>query len=487
MAKTFKTLYSEAQRAHTEAAQAMDLERVHNEVLPLYNNLLNQAPKEPSLIFSVATCHLQLGNNGLAINLLEICINYADDQPEFWNNLGSAYKNEHNDDKARECFEKALALRDCGEYHSNLATLYINQGAPEKGLEHSSKSLDMDDKNPKNHWNHALLLLEAGHFEPGFIEYDAGLISQDRPNRMYWGTPMFQSGNLEELDGKTVVVYGEQGLGDEIMFATAIPDLIKAVGPDGHVIYDCHDRLEHVMRRSFPQCTIYPTRKGPNDPSWVQDDNWSLDYRIAIGSLFRWFGAAQRPAYMIPDLELVNHYREVFAEHGPGPYVGIGYEGGAKKTHGHLRSFKLTPLRPILEQQATFVSLQYTPESTQKWRNWKRDTDIDVLHLPDALFSHDEDGNRANGWDYDHTIAMIAALDLVIVPNTTVVHVCGALGQTCWTLTPDACAWRYCNCGNSMCWYENHVFQFFEDGDWDRSIKAVAESLSDEFIGDKAS
>ncbi len=477
MAKTLRQLFGEIQAQHAKLTEASNLQAVHDEILPQYNDLLNQAPNEAGLIFAVATANLQLGYNGTAINLYRRCIELAGDQPEFWNNLGSAYKNEHLNDDARECFEKALELRECGEYYSNISTLYINEGDPEKGLEYSTKSLDLDGKNPKNHWNHALLLLEAGHYDPGFIEYDAGLISGDRPNRTYGNVPMWQSDDLEGLRGKTVVVYGEQGIGDELLFATAIPDLIEAVG-DGQVIYDCHDRLETVMRRSFPGVVVHPTRKGPNNPSWTE--YVKIDYRIAIGSLFRWFGVKQRKPYLVADPDLVRKYRELYQANGPGPYIGVGYAGGAKKTHGHERSFKLTPLRPILEQKATFVSLQYTPESTQKWANWKRDTGINVLHWPEHLFSYREDGEKAEGWNYEHTIAMVAACDLIIVPNTAVVHVAGALGTECWSMTPIKCAWRYLNGGVFMPWYGPHV-RLFREGDWgwDDTVEDVAYFLKE--------
>ena len=483
MSKSIKQLTKETQARHSAAMDAKDYQVLAEDIIPTYNHLLNQAPNDITLLFLLGTAHSQLGNSGLAIHIFRRCIQVqGDNHPEFWNNMGSCYKTEHMIKEARECFEKALALRpNDASYYSNMATLYINEGDPETGLEHSTKSLELDPTSVKNHWNHALLLLEAGHIEEGFIEYDAGLLSADRPNRLYGSVPFYQGEDpYEDLKGKTVVVYGEQGIGDELLFASALPDLLTAVG-NGMLVYECHDRLENVMRRSFPGITIKPTRKDSTPPPEIEEVI-KPDYRIAIGSLFRFFGVRKRPPYLVAKPELVDHYKRKLREAGPGPYIGIGYAGGTKKTHAHARNTKITPLFPILQAvPCTLVSLQYTDEATEKFNRLHEQSDITVHHWPSTLYSWKTEGEKYPGFDYDYTIALIAALDLVVVPNTAVVHVCGALGKPCYTLTPDKCAWRYRNNGQHMLWYFDHVTLFREDGDMSRAINTVADRIRRDF------
>jgi len=484
MAQTLKEMLKDAHKMHIDATNSGNKEKLV-EVLDLYNNLLNQAPEEASLIFLTGTLNMQLGHNGTAIAMIGHACTLTDEpQAEFMNNLGSAWKGEHNNEKARAYWLKALEIKEHGDYYNNLSTLYINEGNPEAGLEFSDKSVEMDPENLKAHWNRALLLLEAGRMEEGWGEYDYGLLTMDRQNRTYTepvdDCPIWMG---EDLKDKTIVVYGEQGLGDEILFASAIPDLIET---GANVIYECHNRMEGLMRRSFPNITIYPTRK-KNTLEWPKEH--VLDYRIAVGSLFRHFRKGfdyPKVPYLKPDPKLVKKYRKMVEALGDGPYIGLGYAGGAKKTHTHKRSSQLKPLAPILDQDATFISLQYTPDAQKKFERHYEITGICVHHYPNLIESHiqvDGEREKSTGYDYDHSIALMAAMDLVIIPNTTAVHVCGAIGQKCWSLTPHAKAWRYCNGGEHMLFYGDWVKLYKGDKTGNNyAIERLSEDLK-EFIG----
>ena len=453
---------------HSAATDERDDEKLIH-VLDGYNDLLNQFHSDPTLLFSIATIFLQRGWHGLSINLfihLLDRLEEADHAPQLWNNLGTAYKGEHIDDKARECWEKALSMVDpesglAAEYHSNLATLEINNGTPEAGYVHIKESTRIQPENTKSWWNRSLLELELCDYEQGFANYEYGIQTGDRMNR--WKQIPYYEGQI--LQGKRVLVYGEQGVGDEIMFASALGELVDAVTFQGNVVYECHDRLESLMKRTFPEVDVYPTRKEKEDKTIINPE--SFDYRLGIGSLFRWFGVKKRKPYLIPDPELLDLYQEKLRKLGDGLKVGIGYAGGHKKTHAHTRSFKLSTLGPILDvDDCTFVSLQYTDEATAKFSNHFLQTGRKVHHWPDAIYRSSD-----TGFNFDHTVALIAALDVCILPNTTAVHVCGAVGTDCISLTPDACAWRYRGEEEHMIMYEDHVLLARQhDGKWDMPI-----------------
>jgi len=484
MAKTLKVMLDEAQAQHNKVFKNGDIRQLP-EIIDKYLDLLNYAPDEPSLVFLIATAHLQLGYNGMCITLLNHLLQSVTPQPEFYCNLGSAWKAEHNNEKARECWEKAMALREADEYYNNMATLYINEGNPKPGIEWADKALTLNPGNKKAHWNRALLLLEDGQFEKGWKDYDYGLLTGDRPARAFSQNPEaipFYEGEPLGPD-ETIVIYGEQGLGDEIMFASALGDVI-ATG--ARVIYECHDRLEGVMKRTYghlPNVEIFPTRK-KNTIDWPL--NRTIDYRCAIASLFRWFRKdniyPQVPYFQV-DRDLSQKYREMLKDLGPGPYVGFGYAGGAKRTHAQYRSSQLTPLLPIMEQECTLVSVQYTEDAADKFKRHEQNTGIKVHHFSDIIESHitNEAGERveATGMDYDHSLALFDALDLVIVPNTTAVHACGAIGSEVWSLTPDACAYRYCNEPgvDHMRWYGEHVKLYRENGSKAGAIERMANDL----------
>lgn len=448
-----------------EAANGKHFDKVA-EIREEFHSLLNQYPEEPNLIYYTATTELILGHHGVAVSLLKRALAYQPTFPEAWNNLGNAWRTIHNLEKARQGYEKALLQKESTEHYNNLSTLYINEGNPEGGLEYAHRALELDPDNAQAHWNLGLILLEMCEWERGFEEYEAGLFSGDRPNRQFGENIPYWNGETD----KTVVVYGEQGMGDEIMFSSCVPEISK----DTRVILECHPRMENLFRRSFPEVfDFYPTRKeGTID--WPTA--YPIGYRVGIGSLFKFYGMHVHEPYLKPDPEKVAAYRERLEATGHGPYIGIGWYGGTLKTRHDQRSFKLKQLLPLLEQKATFVSLQYTEDADEKVQRFYEDTGIRIHHWPEVV--------RAR--DYDDTVALIAALDLCILPCTTAVHVCGAIGQNCWTLTPDKKAWRYCNRSDPehMPMYGNHVELIHQNGSWETTIDSVSLRL-EQFINER--
>jgi len=180
--------------------------------------------------------------------------------------------------------------------------------------------------------------------------------------------------------------------------------------------------------------------------------------------------------YLTPDPVKVEKYRARLEALGPGPYVGVGWQAGYKKTRQDLRSFKLKQFLPVFEQGGTFISLQYTEGAEDKVKRFKDEHGHEIHHWKDVVESKDPEGEKYTGFDYDETIALIKALDLCILPNTTAVHVCGAIGQLCWTLTPKACAWRYQLEGDLMPMYGPWVLQVREKDNWLETFEAVAKN-----------
>lgn len=464
-----KDLFEDLNKRHLEASRSNDLKTIEKLSLE-YEALLNMAPGAGVILFGLGTCKLQLGMNGSAINLFEQALKSLPNAPQIWNNLGSAWKAENIDDKARDCFEKALSISECPDYYNNLATLHVNRGEPWKGIEYCEKGFKLDSTQPRLHWNYSLLLLEQGKWEEGFAHYDYGLLSNDRPMRFYHGDP--EKCPVWQGESGSVVVYGEQGMGDEIMFASCLPDLIREAD---RVIYDCHPRMIGLFERSFG-VKCYPTRKS-NELRWPLDD--PPDYKMPIGSLFgryRSHGNFPKKPYLRPDEERTIKYRRRLEALGPSPYIGISWKAGGKKTNAHERSFKLSQFLPIFKKGGTFVSLQYIDEDG-KCERFFNETGIKIHHWPDVVESIDDESKKHPGYDYDETVSLVNALDLCIVPNTTIVHLCGAIGKKCWTLTPKACAWRYQLKGEEMPMYGPWVKQYRQTSTWEEVFQRIADDL----------
>lgn len=443
-------VYDQIHAKHKEATETKDLETVAH-CAHEYGQLLNQQPDDPVILFALATAQMQLGQSGMAVALFEKC-HSLEEMPEVWNNLGTAHKADNRNEKAQYCWERAMALREDADYYNNMVTLYVNEGKPAQGLKWADKGMALAPENARLRWNRALLLLELGRWEEGFKDYEYGFKSLDRPDRVYTNPPELAP-MWDGTPGKRIVVWGEQGIGDELMFASAIPDLMN----DCEVILDCHPRLVGLFQRSFG-VKCYGTRK-ENAIEWPLAER--IDARVAIGSLFKFYrpaGDFPRTPYLTPNPYLVAQYRARMEALGPGPYVGVSWQAGSKTTRADLRSLKISHFEPIFKRGGTFVSLQYTEGALEKCNRYLKDSGIQVHHWPEVVEAGPGEG-RYPGMDYDHTVALIEALDLVICPNTTAVHACGAIGKECWTITPDAPAWRYQLQGDKMPMYES-VTQF---------------------------
>jgi len=443
----------------------------------LYSELLNRDIHNSIVLYQLATLYMQTNRNGLAINLLEPLIKHSKKPKIEWlNNLGAAYRNEHCNAEARDAFEAALKV----EYHpdvlANLCALWVNEGYPERGIPYGRQCLQLRPDHPQGNWNLGLLLIEDKQYEEGFKFYANGFETGERIIRSYKDKDGKESKfwKGEDLDGKTIVLHGEQGIGDELLFLQFVPEFIMA-NPNTRIVLDVHPRLFTAIQRSFPNVAdIFPTRKSKETPEW--NDSIRVDYKDGLGSLPRWYHKYRRvnAGWLKPDTDLVAKYkgiiRNIQEETGQigRPIVGIAWTGGKKKTRVDLRSIPLEKLVPVLENDATFVSLEYIPGAEKQTGELLKQHGIYLHHWPDVV----ED------MDYEHSMALAAACDLVICVNTSMVHVRGSMGLLTWTLTPHGHAWRYGKKDELNPFY-GEVIQYHQDDgvDWDIPIQKVAKDL----------
>jgi tetratricopeptide (TPR) repeat protein len=446
----------------------------------IYQNLLNSNYKDSRVIYQLGTLYMQTNRNGLAIHLLSPVCAASKDQgksdPAMWNALGSAFRNEHCNEEARLAFEEALKVTESPDVLTNLAALWVNEGFPERGIPFARRALELEPGHPQAKWNLGLLLLENEEYDEGFALYADGFNTGERIIRSYENkagkeAPFWQG---EDLNGKTIVLHGEQGIGDELLFLQFVRPLLRRY-PQVDLILDVHPRLHSLVQRSFPEIQdIFPTRKSA--PTW--NDSRPVDYKDGLGSLPMYFHKERaKEAWLVPDKVLVDKYRGILLElqEESGligkPIVGISWEGGKKKTRTDLRSIDLCDLVPIVSNPALFVSLQYTPYAEKDTSSLLDNEGLYVHHWPDVV----------EAFDYDHSVALAAACDLVITVNTSIVHACGSMGHPCWTLTPSGCAWRYGK-GERMPFYQS-VLQFRqrEGHPWFPVIARVGNKLREEF------
>ena len=267
--------------------------------------------------------------------------------------------------------------------------------------------------------------------------------------------------------GAPVLVYGEQGLGDEIMFASCLPEIIDAAS---RCIIECSGKLEHLFRRSFPRARIYAAAADRPVPEPGRAE--AIDCEVPSGSLPLYLRQSigdfpRHDGYLVADPRRVAAWRERLLAFGPGLKVGISWRGGTHQTRSPLRSIPLSQWEPVFKAADTqFVSLQYG-ECRGELDELAARQGIRVTHWQEAID------------DYEETAALLDALDLVISVCTSVVHLGGALARPVWIMAPYSPEWRYGFAGETMPWYPSvRIFRQPSFGNWPAVITTVARELS---------
>jgi hypothetical protein len=279
-------------------------------------------------------------------------------------------------------------------------------------------------------------LLGAGEFARGWDEYDWRLRVPGAVASIPAPFPVWRG---EALAGKTLLVRSEQGIGDEIMFASCVADLHAA---GARCVIECSRRLTGLFARSFPGARVIARdRSKPPDRATLG----AIDVQCHAGSLPRWLrrSAADFPGtpYLRADPARIAAWRERLGD-APGVLrVGIAWTGGLPGTLRAARSLSLAALEPLLRvRNARFVVLELGDRSAA----------VDAMRRAT--------GARIDVWQGvaalpDEAAALACALDVVVCVPTAMAHLAGALGRPVWVLVPGVGTWRYLWQGDRMPWY----------------------------------
>jgi len=378
-----------------------------------------------------------------------------------WTNYGMACDSMYRKEEAITAYHKALELTDNKEskahINSNIAALYVNFGEFEKARPYAERAIKLKPDYAKAKHNLGMIKLAAMEWEEGWKLYSNSMGTRHRIAYQYKNEPVWDGAK-----GKNVIVYGEQGLGDEISFGSVLPDIIK----DCKVTIECDPRLEGLYTRSFPHAKVYGTRT-KQDKSWVTDP----DASISVGELCQFYRNKDEDftgkAYLKADPERVGMWKSLWQKKDK-PVIGIAWTGGTQWNAGQFRKLDLEALLPIFKSiDAHWVCLQYK-DAQEEIDAFTQKHKIDIKQYKFGTLTD----------DYDDTAALVKSLDLVVSMQTAVVHLCGALGKDCMVLVPDTSQWRYAT--KKFLWYHS-VQVFKQEGDWKSAIYKVKNALCDYF------
>jgi hypothetical protein len=312
--------------------------------------------------------------------------------------------------------------------------------------------------------NRALALLATGQFEQGWKDYEARKRAHCHFMPRWFPWPEWRG---EPLAGKSIYIYGEQGLGDEIMFASCFQDVI---GRARQCVIECSPRLLTLFGNSFERAHVVCCPPGPERA--LGCGHPTVDLQIAAGSLPGIFRSApesfpRSAGYLKADPSRVQYWRSRLDALGPGPKVGVSWRGGAAATRRAARTIALDSFVPMLRlRDHRFLSLQYG-DAVQECIAVSENLGFDaVAHWPEAID------------DFAELAALLCALDLIVSVCTAVVHLAGALGRPTWVLVPSAPEWRYLVQGTTMPWYPSvKLYRQPADSGWEPVVARIADDL----------
>ena len=368
---------------------------------------------------------------------IELKPNFA----EAHSNLGNILKDLGKLQEAEAALSKAIELNpNFAEAYSNLGSVLNHLGKLEDAELYARKAIELNPDFAEAHKNLSLIILKGKNFKEGFNKYEWRLEVNDRRNLQL----KLRSGKPEWTPNKKgrVLLWGEQGIGDVILFASLIPELIEKVD---QLIVMVDERLIPLFKTSFNQSITYINKNKIIDEQ-------SFDYHIAMGSLLKFFRKSKedfkkaKKGYIKFNEVKSNIFKAKLKDLSDEKIIGISWKSTSKidkRINLSLESFLLGIYSPNIR----FLCLQYgdvEKEITQLRK--KHRIKIEILNEVD-LFN-----------DIDGLASLIAACDEVVSIDNLTLHLAGAIGIKTNILLPKNSHWYHGIDDKQSYWYPSVSF-----------------------------
>jgi Flp pilus assembly protein TadD len=428
----------------------------YSDSLDAYEKAIALQPEFPVALSNCANTLSALERFEEAVASCDAALALKPDYATAWTNLGAVRTKLGQFDEAAHCFRKSLEV--CPENnepaHRNLGATFVRQGRFQEGSEHTARALQISPRNAEAHRNRAIIKLLQADFDEGWDEYewrwqcsDLSLPPFDVP---------FYSG--EPLQGKTLLLHAEQGLGDTLQFVR-YGELAQRAG--AHVVVQCQEPLCRLLQSYQFSDAVIP--RGADLPN--------IDFHLPMMSAPRVFqtrleSIPGRTPYLMADPILQRRWAD-WLEQANGLRIGVVWQGSTQHHADNQRSFHLADLACLGRDDVTFIPLQ-----VGAGREQLADAPAD-MHIMDPGERLDRDCGA-----FMDTAAIVSQLDLVICCDTAIAHLSGALDVPTWvalSISPD---WRWLLDREDSPWYPSvRLFRQTILQQWDEVMSAMSAEL----------
>ena len=428
------------------------------EAIDALNTVISLDPNYADAYNNLGIIFQEEGLHKDAIKVFQKTLNIKPSFGDAYNNMGVCFKEQGKLEEALEAYGQALTVTpDNAEAYTNIGVIRAEQGNLDEAFEAYDKAISLKPDSADAYHNMSYVLLASKDFDAGFEYYD-----------WRWQTDKFAADYLvttkprwDGEDKQRVLVWNEQGIGDEVMFSSIIPDLCKV---SSKVIIRCDRRLIPLFKRSFPSDISYCSK----DQVISEDD---YDYHVPMGSLplglRKTLGsfAAMSPGFLKPDLDRASTFKSALLHGRNKKVVGLSWKTNSRLPKASTRNIKLADLALALHTDDTLlVCLQYGQVSDEI-QAVKRELGIEIVQL-------DEVDNRT---DLDGLASLMAACDEVVTVDNATTHLSGALGISTKLLLPTSPDWRWGTADDVSYWYDAvQLYRQSEPGNWQKVLARIS-------------
>ncbi len=400
-----------------------------------------------------------------AERLVKLALDITPEMPGAISNLGRIRQQRGDLVGARALYEKAIEISpDYPDAHNNLGNLLLFMDDVDGSISHFDKAVELNPKSADMRFNRSFSILNQGKLREAWQDHRLRFEKDSPTPERIWPWPNWTG---EELGGKKVLLWGEQGIGDQVIHSrgvAAIAELTSAC------TLECDARLQKLLARSFPNANVCAVEDAASRVHAVGPYDFqcsTLDATFLLNS-----SPTDIPgrAYLKADPQLTKELRAKYLNQSGGrPLIGISWWSGWT-FHSHFKSTDLDKWVNILNKpQLAFMSLQYG----------NRSSDIDALRSKRGLDVMEDREINPMG-DLDPFAAQVAAMDMVVTISNTTAHIAGALGVPVLNMTPTGPGrlWYWFIEGDKSPWYDSmKIFRHRYDEGWDEVLDDVSEYL----------
>jgi Flp pilus assembly protein TadD len=413
-------------------------------------------PRDAQIRYNLAVSLGQAGQDDLAMLEYAACLELNSAHPDALWNYGEMLRLREHFGKALACFEQLLEIegKKRDKMAHRMAVCCSALGLDRQADDLFNEQIEVDD-DPVTHWEYAHFLLGRGRFTQAWPHYARRFDAGERIS-LYRAKYPYPFWNGEFAEGAALVVHGEQGAGDEILFATFFGPLLKKAKQAGmRVIVACRPALVRLFEESFPGAIVVPHQI--QQPAEVRSatEGCRQIRQVMMGDLGLWLKKPALAAYLVPDPDDIEFMRALLGER-EGLRIGLSIASNPYSTQANRRQRN--------------VNLALLNEHAKQLKSSRPDVRFYSLHTDEcrpalaALADVPVRDMSAQLIDFSRTAALMTHMDIVVSVCTSTANLAGALGCDTHVLLQRHADWRW-----------------FDDAAWFAHTKTYRQKISSDW------